>query len=145
MVGIVLVSHGSMASGLLSALEMIAGEQDGVVSVQFPLDMTPETLRNITAKAVDSVDGGVGVLLLVDLLGGTPAFIATEQIKLRDDIVVITGANLPMLLDVCTQREGATLTELRQVALDTGRTGVVDVGECLAMPVARGLRNAGCG
>ena len=138
MIGIVLVSHGSMAKGLLSALEMITGAQDGIVAVQFPLDMTPETLRDITVQAVESVDRGVGVLLLVDLFGGTPAHIAAEQMKVRGDIGVISGANLPMLLDVCLRREGATLVELRRVALESGLASVIDVGKTRATTVGQG-------
>lgn len=145
MVGIVLVSHGLMSGGLLSALEMIAGAQDGVASVPFPPGVTPDSLRDATVQAVESVDLGVGVLLLVDLFGGTPAYVAAGQIKLRGDVAAVTGVNLPMLLEVCMQREGASLVELRQVALESGRASVIDVGERLVESETRELSNAGSG
>ena len=144
-VGVVLISHGSMSSGLLSALEMIAGAQDGVASVPFPPGVTPDSLLDATVQAVESVDRGAGVLLLVDLFGGTPAHVAAGRIKLRGDVAAVTGVNLPMLLEVCVRREGASLAELRQVALESGPASVIDIGERLAGLEVRELSNAGSG
>lgn len=126
MIGIVLVSHGELADALLSSTVMIIGEQSHIVAVSFTPGMTPESLKQSLAEAIDSVDDGEGVLLLVDLFGGTPARIVCEEVIARQ-IPALCGMNLPMLLEICTQRRDVTLDHLREIAYNSGHTGIIDI------------------
>ncbi len=131
MIGIVLVSHGDLADALRSAATMILGEQVHVAAVPFAIAATPESLHEAVAKAIESADDGEGVLLLADLFGGTPARVICEQVLLHG-VPAVSGVNLPMLLEVCVQRQSSTLDELRQIAYDCGRAGVIDIGARLS-------------
>jgi len=131
MIGVVVVSHGELAEALLSAMQMIMGEQEQVTAVPFRFGVTPESLRDTVVQAIESVDVGEGVILLADLFGGTPARVISEQVLLRG-IPAVSGVNLPMLLEVCAMRRGATADELRQIAYGAGVAGVIDIGARLA-------------
>ena len=110
MIGIVLISHGPLASGLLQAAEMIAGEQSQVAVLELQPAQEMDQFREAMEQAVARVDSGDGVLIVADLFGGSPA--NTSAYLLRPGVEVVCGANLPMLLEVLTLRDGQTLSEL---------------------------------
>lgn len=126
MIGLVLISHGKFAEGLLSATEMILGEQRNLVAITFAPGMTPESLKQALAEAIETVDDGAGVLLLVDLFGGTPARVVSEEV-LTHKVPALSGVNLPMLLEICIQRDEATLDQLRKIGYDSGHVGILDI------------------
>lgn len=130
-IGVVLAGHGNLAQELAATAEMIVGHGDGIATV----DLSPGTgldgLDRLMRQAVDRVDEGLGVLVLVDLFGGTPSNAAALGIRERK-VEVVAGVNLPMLLEVLTHRDsGLTLTSLSEIAVRAGRSGVTDVRERL--------------
>ena len=128
-VGIVVVSHGTMAEAMLAAAEMVVGEQENCVSVGLAasggMDDGVESIR----KAVHGVDDGAGVLLLTDLFGGTPTTLSLSMYK-TDNIEVIAGANLPMVIKAI-QKRTEKLNDLAAEVKKAGRQGIVVAGEML--------------
>jgi mannose PTS system EIIA component len=125
MIGIVLISHGRFAEGLLDAAEMIVGEMENVVCIGLePMDDIDLLVERIQ-EAVNAVDIGDGALLMVDLFGASP-FNASGRLALaqQDRLELITGMNLPMLVELLVQREGLSLKQASQIALDAGKSGV---------------------
>jgi PTS system mannose-specific IIA component len=131
-VGIVIVSHGDMADGLLDAARMIVGEQDGLATVSLREMDAVEGLMERVAAAIEKVDGGDGVLVLVDLFGASP-FNASARLAMQGDshMEVISGVSLPMLVELMVQREGESLEKLVQVALEAGTSGVRTLSQTL--------------
>lgn len=130
MIGIVVVSHMHFAEALLEAVRMIYGKPEKVIAVPLLEGEGLEDLKDKVLKAIDSVNDGDGVLVLVDLFGGTTmnvsALIATE----RRDIEIVAGVNLPMMLHVLFEREDAKgVRDLAEKAIYAGKEGVVDVRE----------------
>jgi len=125
MIGIVLISHGGLAAGLCDAAEMITGEIDQLecISLQ-PMDDIDQLVDRIQ-EAVKKVDVGEGALLLVDLFGASP-FNACGRLALaqQDRYELVTGMNLPMLVELVVQREGLTIKEASQIAFEAGKSGV---------------------
>ena len=72
------------------------------------------------------LDDGSGVLVLVDVLGGSPFNTAACQLR-QKHIESVTGLNFPMLLAALEGRETAALTELKGTCAQAARDGVVDV------------------
>ncbi|MDD7268107.1 MAG: PTS fructose transporter subunit IIA [Lachnospiraceae bacterium] len=107
MIGLIVTGHGHFATGLGSALELIAGVNEQVVTVDFEADHTIETLTQNLNAAIDRLSGCDGVLVLSDLAGGSPFKTAVECKFARPELKmeVIAGTNLPLLI------EGATMTE----------------------------------
>ena len=104
MVGIVLISHGEMANGMLNSAGMFFGEtelqQVATVSL-LPAD-SPEDFDVKLTDAIASVDTGDGVVILCDLLGGTPCNRAAY--KASEKVQVITGMNLSMFMELLGSR-----------------------------------------
>jgi len=105
MIGLVLVTHGRLASEFVVAMEHVVGPQERIEAVCIGPDDDMEARREDIAKAIAGVDDGNGVIILTDLFGGTPSNLAISLMK-TDKIEVIAGVNLPMLIRL----EGARKT-----------------------------------
>jgi len=132
LVGIVVVTHGQMAEGMLDAARMIVGEQERLVSVTLREADGIESLTERVAAAVEQVDAGDGVLVLVDVFGASPFNASARVAMRRSKVEVLTGVSLPMLLELAVQREGQDLSALTQVARDAGTSGIRTLSETLA-------------
>ena len=125
MIGCILTGHGTFANGLADALSMIAGDQDYFIPVPFieaGAASYPETLASTISDLLAQTDG---VLIFCDLLGGTPFNQAMMLSQNYNNVEVVTGTNLPMLLETLSLRlASTTLTDLLQTALESGIAGV---------------------
>ena len=125
MIGFILTGHGEFAPGLASALELVAGRQEGFKVVPFDVDKAadyPELIHSEIAAMREQTDG---VVVFCDLLGGTPFNQAMMNAATIPGVEVVTGANLPMLLETLSCRtESSTLDELVECALTAGKMGV---------------------
>ncbi len=131
MVGIVLVSHGEMATGMVDAARMIVGELERLLTISLNEMDDVEGLMERVAAAVEEVDNGDGVLLLVDAFGASPFNACARLAMQRKNLEVITGMNLPMLLELAVQRDGQTLEGLVQIALEAGKSSIRTLSETL--------------
>lgn len=105
MLGIILCTHSELASGLKKAIEMIAGEQENFDAVCFmngdDIEELREKLYNIAEKYRKI---NMQYCYIVDLLGATPFNVALLASADKNSII-ITGANLPLLLEILMSRE----------------------------------------
>lgn len=125
MVGCILTGHGSFADGLAGALEMVGGPQTDFVPVTFYESEAAEFSQKV-ADAISSMASSCdGVLVFCDLMGGTPFNQTMLNAATIPGVEVVTGANLPMLLETLSCRtESSTLDELVECALTAGKMGV---------------------
>lgn len=123
MTGIVLVGHGLLAEGLKNAVEMIVGPQERLIAIGMEPGSDVAQLRLRIEEAVMQLRQGDDVLILTDLLGGSPANASFSLMSIG--IPVLCGANLPMLLEILTQREHLPLPELTRSALQAAKEGVI--------------------
>lgn len=131
MVGVLVVAHGEMASGLLDAARMIVGDQEALLALSLQEMEDVEGLMAKVEEAISQVDTGEGVLVLVDLPGASP-FNASARIAMqREGIEVVTGVNLPMLAELLVMRDGSSLEECVDIAKEAGISGVRTLSEIL--------------
>ncbi len=123
MIGILIATHGKFAEGLLNAVELIAGKQENVKTIGLyhgdGIDEFYEKIRN----AYEELDQGEGVLALVDILGGSPANMLMKLMSEKQEVLAITGVNMPMLVEAVMMREGQTVQTLCETCLKTGTEG----------------------
>jgi PTS system mannose-specific IIA component len=131
LVGIVIVCHGAMTDGLLDAARMIVGEQEGMAGVALKESDDIESLMERVAAAVEEVDAGDGVLVLVDVFGASPFNASARLAMTRDGMEVLTGVSLPMLLELMVQREDQSLPELVEIGREAGTSGIRTLSEAL--------------
>ena len=124
-IAVVIVTHGHAAKALLATAEMIVGEQENVRCVDFVPGENGEVLAEKIRAAAAGLDTSAGLLLAVDLWGGTP-FNASSAIAHDDaQTEIVTGVNVPMLVSLFMEREDTgTLAELAALAVNEGSDGV---------------------
>ena len=125
-IGLLIVTHGDMGKGLLQAAEMIVGPLNGVATLSLNEGESLEELRQKLANSISGLDSGSGVLVMLDLFGGTPANAAALALD-RDRVEAVAGVNLPMLVEALQQRQARPLTELTTRIADAGKSGIRDL------------------
>ncbi|SRR5690554_3505400 len=132
MVGLLIVTHGKMASGLLNAVEMIIGKHDNVAALELSEQDQVEAFKQRIEQALDDVQGDDGVIIFVDMLGATPFNLSARVALERDNVEVITGVNLPLLLEIIMQREHASFKQLVAMAQEVGADSIKVLSQSLA-------------
>ena len=128
MIGIVIAAHGSLPDALLDSTRMIYGEPDQTATVALMPGDSLEGLIERLRAAVEQVNSGDGVLILLDMFGGTPANAAALISQQIVNVYAVTGANLPMLLETFMQREGTErAVDLTETAFAAGQAGIINV------------------
>lgn len=127
MVGIVITGHGHFSSGILSAVELVAGKPEQVVCVDFEAGQSSADLKEAMTAAVESLEGNE-ILILADLVGGTPfnTAAALKQEMSGKHIRLIAGTNMPVVVEAVFSRMAAGLDDLASMAAAAGANGVVD-------------------
>ncbi|QPE19579.1 PTS mannose transporter subunit IIAB [Providencia rettgeri] len=118
-------THGVAAEQLLRTTEMLIGEQDNVSFIDFIPGENADTLFDKYTQKLTDLDTSKGVLFLVDTWGGSPFNAASRIVNEHDNYDIITGVNVPMLVETFMCRDDdPSMNELISVALETGRGGV---------------------
>ena len=125
MVGIIVCGHGLFASGLTSALELIMGEQENYQAVDFKKGETNTELTEKIHKAITNFEKMDNILVMSDLLSGSPFNTAVMEALKDERIKVVYGTNLGMLIETVLKRNmGENIDELLENALNTGKEQV---------------------
>lgn len=133
MVGIVIAAHGQLATELIATAELIVGGLPGVTGCNIAPSLSPQEMEEELARALRLVDRGEGVLVLADLIGGTPC---TRSLALcrRARLEVVTGVNLPMVLKAHSLRQTLGLRELAPLLVEGTRSSIRWVTEAEQQP-----------
>ncbi|MEQ8746658.1 PTS sugar transporter subunit IIA [Pyruvatibacter sp.] len=131
MIGLVLVTHGNLATEFASAMEHVVGPQSNMRTVCIGPDDDMEERRKEIISDVAAVDTGDGVILLTDMFGGTPSNLAISVME-HAKVEVLAGINLPMLIKLASVRADTPLAEAAALAQDSGRKYINVASELLA-------------
>jgi PTS system mannose-specific IIA component len=123
LIGVVVVTHGQLATELVNAAEMIVGDLPRFAAVSIGWHDDVETAREAIAVALERVQGETGALILTDMFGGTPANLGMTFLAV-DRIEVITGVNLPMLIKLSGLRASSNLAEVARAIREAGRNAI---------------------
>jgi mannose PTS system EIIA component len=120
MIGLVLVTHGKLATEFVHAVEHVVGRQDSIGTVCIGPEDKMDTRRADIESEIAAVNTGQGVIVLTDMFGGTPSNLAISLLK-EGEVEVVAGLNLPMLVKLCRIRKECTLEKAAAAAQDAGR------------------------
>ena len=124
MVGIIVTGHGNFASGLLSTVKLIAGEQEKLIGVDFLEENSTEVLSQNIEEAIRAL--GQDVVIFSDLAGGSP-FNQSVKLKMEmtdKNIEVVSGTNFPMILESLFTRNGLSANDLANQVIISGRAAI---------------------
>ena len=130
MIGLLIVTHYGIGLEFARALQLILGELEQFQALGLDPDDSPNSMLRRVEKAMREVDGGDGVLIFVDMFGGTPTNVCLSLLE-KGRIEVVTGVNLPMLVKVAGSREHG-IHELAALAQEYGRDNISIASEILA-------------
>jgi PTS system mannose-specific IIA component len=123
MIGVVVVTHGQLANELVNAAEMIVGDLPQFTAVSIGWHEDVNDAREDIAQAIERVKGDGGVLLLTDMFGGTPSNLGMTFLEVNQ-LEVITGVNLPMLIKLTSLRATGDLHAVAREMRDHGRNAI---------------------
>jgi len=134
MIGVVLATHGELGRALIAAMEMIVGAQERVSALSLQVSDQLEAANARLQGTIEEADSGDGVLVLTDMLGGTPSNLCLALIGGTRAVEVVSGASLPMLLKAVQVRRECGLRETAAQVKKVGRGAIVVASEVLAGP-----------
>jgi mannose PTS system EIIA component len=120
MIGIVLVTHGHLATEFRAALEHVCGPQSQLATITIGPEDDMESRRKDIIAAIEAVDSSAGVVVLTDMFGGTPSNLAISVMD-GANVEVVAGVNLPMLIKLASVRDEASLDQAVTQAAEAGR------------------------
>lgn len=123
MIGVVVVTHGQLASELVSAAETIVGDLPQMKAVSIGWHEDVQDARQEIAAAIAAVAGTDGVIVATDMFGGTPANLGITFLE-TGKVEVVTGVNLPMLIKLAGLRDTADLLDAARQIREHGRNAI---------------------
>lgn len=131
MVGVIIVAHLQLADELLKAAEIIySSKLDNFKAVSINLNDDPDQAREKVLAAVKSMDTGDGVLILVDMFGGTPSNLSLSLLA-KGKTEIVTGVNLPMIVEAASNSKKLPLNKLVNILMSSGQEGIRSAGKIL--------------
>ena len=126
MVGILLLTHAPLGRAFIeAATHVFRSEPAQVEAIDVVADQDPRDVYELARDAIDRINDGTGVLVITDVMGGTPSN-CTLHLWVPGEIEVIAGISLPMLLRAITYRHN-TLDVAVEMALAGGQSGACRV------------------
>jgi PTS system mannose-specific IIA component len=130
MISAIIVTHSTLASGLIDAAEIIVGKIENISSVSINKGDSTDEIRERLHSAIEETDHGNGVIIFTDMFGGTPTNIALSFLS-EGSVEVLTGVNLPILLKFLSNRDESSIIELVRDLRECGRESIVPASEML--------------
>lgn len=123
MIGGVIVSHGKLAEELLNALTIIIGEVVNVEAISIGWYDDVEESKKKISQSLKRVDQKNGVVIFTDMFGGTASNLSFSFLK-NDQIEIITGVNLPMLIKFVSLQRSNNLKEVAKKIVEQGKKNI---------------------
>jgi len=121
---VLIITHGNFGKGLLNGIEVIMGKQENVLALGLNLGDNIEVVRKEVEKIIkEKLQEDKEIIIVVDLFGGSPFNIALSMMK-EYDVKVITGINMPMLVELLTSINVYDTTELLENISKIGKDGI---------------------
>ncbi len=116
---VILVSHGKFAEGLANALSMLVGKRQDIIAAGLEDDKSVDDFAKLFAEKVDNITTDDEVILLGDLIGGSPLTNAVNILSGKGiKMIVIGGMNLPVALTSVLMKDTFALENLAQQVLE---------------------------
>ena len=123
MIGGVIVSHGKLAEELLNALTIILGEAVNIEAISIGWYDDVEESKKKISKSLNSVEQKNGVVIFTDMFGGTASNLSFSFLK-DNQVEIITGVNLPMLIKFVSLQRNNNLKEVAKKVVEQGKKNI---------------------
>ena len=123
MIGVVVVTHGQLATELVNAAETIVGDLPHFAAVSIGWHEDVQDARDAIAAAIARGAQPAGVLIATDMFGGTPSNLGITFLE-EDKVEIVTGVNLPMLIKAASLKDAASLIDVARSLREHGKNAI---------------------
>lgn len=131
MIGIIVMTHGNLGRELINSCELIAGKTENLISLSLEREDNIDTLSEKFLHTIQQYETCEDILVFADLLGGSPCNIASASLRNKYTYQILTGVNLPMLLEAVMSRESCGIDDLVQKCLSAAKEGTCHVNKLM--------------
>ena len=131
MIGGIIVCHGRMAEELLNALTIILGEAPNIEAISIGWYDDVEDSKKKINQSLKRVDQKSGAVIFTDMFGGTPSNLSFSFLK-ENQVEVITGVNLPMLIKFCSLQRSSSLKDVARKVVEQAKKNIHLASQILA-------------
>ncbi|MEL5940468.1 PTS sugar transporter subunit IIA, partial [Tetragenococcus halophilus] len=127
MIGILILTHGELANGFLSALKLISGNERQIEGIGLFHETDIEEYKEAVTEKIKDMDQGEGILVFCDIFGASPYNVTAQNFKNLKDVVhyrAVTGVSLPMIIEAVYCRKNMALDVLAQHVQQMGKDGI---------------------
>ena len=125
---VLLVSHGTLATGLHRALDMMAGEgRKDILSTSLENGMSTDTYESNVKELIEPITNEDEIIVLADIIGGSPLTIAIKTLSdrgLLDRVVAFGGVNFPLALNTVLMKDSMEIKELKKYVINESRIAI---------------------
>ena len=125
---VILISHGHYSKYALESAAMIVGKQENCEVISVTEDKDLESVTKELEEVYKKLKNEKGVIILTDIRGGTPSNAAANLLVREDGILALSGYNMPLLLELFTNRE-LLMDELKECLYEAFNESLVDLRE----------------
>ena len=124
MIGILVVAHANLGSSLIETVEFILGNKpENLESISINIQEDPELLRKKIKSGISKTRTETGVIIFTDMFGGTPSNLSYSFLE-EDQVEVISGVNLPILLKAVNSRKKMNMEQLTASLVEHGKKSI---------------------
>lgn len=126
--GLVLISHGTFAIGLLDSLRLITGQTKNVMALVLEEGDIPKEFSDKVFEVIDNFTSGA--IIFIDILGGTPSnlFLLGAN-KISKPYLAFSGMNLPMVLEAAMMRSAYSFEQISEEVMSSGKDSIINLNE----------------
>lgn len=133
MIAAVITGHGKFGSCMLESAEMIIGKQENIQTIDFLIDQSVNDMDSNIDRKFSELDRDSGVIVLTDLMGGTPFNRIMLKASTDPTIKVIAGVNMPLIIEILNgRRNSANIDHLIKDIIEGSKESIVFGNELLA-------------
>jgi fructoselysine/glucoselysine PTS system EIIA component len=124
-----IATHGTFASGIKSSLDIIIGSLDNVFLIQAYTGEN-KSIQDEVDAVLQQINKDDELIVFTDLMGGS----ITNQIlqfALKDNVYIISGVNLPLLLDVMLADSNTPVEEVIEAGISNAKDQIVFVNKLI--------------
>lgn len=129
MKGILIMSHGELAKGMMNTVSLFFGNLEKMDYLCLYQDDNPDEFKMKIQERLNALDDGDGVLIIGDIIGGTPlnqaAYFANEK------VIILGGMNLGMVLEVMANRGNKDI-DWNQI-IESAKLGINNLNQLLGV------------
>lgn len=113
-IAVILASHGQFAKYAMESAQMIVGKQENFATLSIEYGMDLMDAKKELSEIYSNLNHVNGTVILVDIFGGTPSNASSSLLLEKENILLISGVNLGMILELLLNRD-RTIEELAQL------------------------------